>query len=442
MTYAASALPPALLLLPAPFLLGLNRPVAWVLWGALLLALVLLHRDARLASPPRTLLPAWLAAMLFAFALPLLQLAGGDCATLPSPWPCALDPERVLQGMALALLLALWFLLLLDTHAHSSNRLLALLALAGGLQALYGFACHYLGIVPLFMDDVFRHDTVPAGGFPNRNHFAAFLYIGIFAGIALVLRLPGDTGSGRAARWRILLDQRLLWRLLIVLMVLALIASRSRAGNTAFVAGLIAGGLWLWLVEKPRAQRAGEPGRWRFVLLLLASVLVLDALLLGSFVGLDKLQQRIGDTTLDSEIRADVNGTLLAHGELFSPAGHGAAGFDTLFEHIKPADFPVRLGQAHNDYLQAPIERGWLGVLLFAFALAWALREALRRKLRGDGAPLRFALVAATTALLLHAGVEYVTQVPVIWMAWLLLLALCLRHPEPVSVENPPAGRR
>ena len=44
------------------------------------------------------------------------------------------------------------------------------------------------------------------------------------------------------------------------------------------------------------------------------------------------------------------------------------------------------------------------------------------------GAEVRFALVAASTALLVHALVEYVTQVPAIWLAWLALLSLALRR--------------
>lgn len=420
-------------LLLAPFLLGLNRPLAW---SAATIALALPFVFARtpvaaVSGSSRALLGV---AAAFALGLPLLQLAGGTCSTVPSAWPCTTSPEQSALSLLLALMLLLWFLLLTGPRRPATDTLLKALALTGALQAVYGMAVHFLGATPLFMEHVYRHADVPTGGFPNRNHLAAFLYIGIFAGIALVLRLPGDTGTGRAGRWRLLLDQRLLWRLLVVLMVLALIATRSRAGNAGFMIGLLAGFAWLMLVER-RRQRPGsgqhQPLRWRFVVLVIASVLLLDALLIGSFVGLEKVQQRIADTSVEGEQRADVNATLLAHPELFTVAGHGAGSFLTAFEPVKPADAWPLYDQAHNDYLQVLVERGWLGALLFAAGMMLLLRSALRPGRPGRGAEVRFAFVAATSALLVHGTVEYVTQQPAIWLAWLALAALAVTASAP-----------
>jgi putative inorganic carbon (HCO3(-)) transporter len=419
----------SLLILP-PFLIGLNRPLAWSLAAALLLAACawrpLAFIPAGLHGPHRAslALPLLLAALAL-FALPLMQLAGGTCSTVPAQAPCVVDGELAWLGMTFALMALLWFLLLAGAQRPSTNRVLALLTVAGTLQACYALATHYTGMTPLFLDGLMRHEQVPTGGFPNRNHLAAFLYLAIFAGIALILRLSPDTGSGRAARWRLLLDSRLLWRLAVVLMVITLIATRSRAGNAVFLIGLLAGVAWLLLVERRRRAAAARPLRLRFLLLLVASVVLVDALLVGSLVGIEKVQQRIADTSLQGEQRDDVIDALLARPELLATTlGHGSASFFAVFEAVKPASLPLLYDEAHNDYLQLLVERGWLGALLLGTALLLALRHALHAGRGERGAEVRFALVAATVALLLHAGVEFVSRIPALWLAWLALLTL------------------
>ncbi len=427
---------PLIALVVSPFLLGLNRPLAWVALGLLLL-LGWLRRPVALwpATPGLRLLLALAAG--FALLLPLLQLAGGTCSAVPSPWPCTTDPERTWLALPLWGLLLFWFAWLLSPARPSTDDLLKAVAISGSVQAAYGLALHFTGSTPLFMAHVFHNEGVPIGGFTNRNHFAAFLYLCIFATVALVLRLPADTGQGRAARWRLLLDQRLLWRLLIVLMVLALIATRSRAGNAGLLIGLAAGFAWLWLVERRRSARGGRPLRLGFVGLVIGSVVLVDSVLIGSFVGLEKVQQRLAETSLQTEVRVDVNAVLANHAQLFTPLGHGSGSFLAAFEPVKPADAPLLFIQAHNDYLQVLVERGWLGALWFALVLAVLCALALRGGRSGRGAEVRFAFVAATVALLVHAGVEYVTQIPAIWLAWLVLAALAVR-----PGVTPPTGRR
>lgn len=429
----------ALLLVPAPFLLGLNRPLAWTLWACLVVGAWLwrqVRHAPRLANASTamsgrtvkgagTVLPVL--AILFAVCLPLIQLAGGTCQAIPSTAPCAADPEAAWLGLALSVLLMAWFGLLHGPIRPRTDDILKALALAGGIQAAYALAFHYAGWTPVFMEDVFRHEKVPTGGFTNRNHLAAFLYLSVFATVALILRLPADTGVGRAGRLRALLDQRMFWRLLVVIMVLAVIATRSRAGNAGLVIGLLGGLAWLLIVERRRAKKSSQPFRMQFVVVVVVSVLVLDAVLVGSLVGLDKVQQRIQETSLESEARGDINAALMANPQLFTPLGHGPGSFLPAFTPLKPPDIPLLFHMAHNDYLQALVERGLAGTVLFFLMILVLLSRALRRPPNHGGAEVRFAFVAGTLALLVHATVEYVTQVPVIWMAWIALACVALQ---------------
>ncbi len=445
---------PFIVLIVSPFLLGLNRPLAWC---ALALIMLLMWLQRVWQQQPASLWPAspllrtlLVLALIVALLLPLLQLVGGTCTSIPSVAFCSADPERTWLALPLWSLLVFWFAWLLSPMQPSTDDLLKALTIAGSVQAAYALALFFLGVTPWFMADVTHNEGVPIGGFTNRNHFAAFLYICIFSAIALVLRLPADTGTGRAARWRILLDHRMLWRMLIVLMVLALIATRSRAGNAGLLIGLGAGTLWLWIIERRRSQRAGKPLRFGFVGLVIGSVLLVDSVLIGSFVGLEKVQQRLAETSVQGEIRTDVNSTLMNHPELFTAGGHGSGSFLAAFEPIKTAkNEPLLFVNAHNDYLQVLIERGWIGALLFLVTLALLAWLALRGgTARGPssgssrGAEVRFAFVAATAALLIHASVEYVTQIPVIWLAWLTLAALAVRASQPTSSRQAPRSRR
>ena len=80
---------------------------------------------------------------------------------------------------------------------------------------------------------------------------------------------------------------------MLVVMVIGLILSRSRMGNGAFFNSLLITGL-IALLFSPSFRQPGVYG-------LLLSIIIIDIFLLGSWFGLEKVVQRMEQTTLVSE---------------------------------------------------------------------------------------------------------------------------------------------
>jgi hypothetical protein len=127
------------------------------------------------------------------------------------------------------------------------------------------------------------------GTFINRNHLAGYLNLCLAAGIGLMIAKLGGEATHTWRQWlrsvtRLLLGEKARLRIYLIIMVIALVLTRSRMGNTAFFAGtLIVGTLGLLLMRNaPRST-----------MLFLASVIALDLLIVGTWFGVDQVAQRI-----------------------------------------------------------------------------------------------------------------------------------------------------
>jgi TPR repeat protein len=181
----------------------------------------------------------------------------------------------------------------------------------------------------------------------------------------------------------------------------------------------------------------------RKLLLLGASLLVVDLLIVSSWFGFEKLAQRVG-VTADAVIEAgeqrnnlllgaDAERTrvALATLELWRQAplrGHGGGGFRVLFPAQRPAEVSDRLyDHAHNDYAQLLAEFGLLGALL-AVGIAGgavvcairAMRTRKRRSIQG----LALGCVVALLALAIHSFTDFNLQIPANASLFTVILAL------------------
>ena len=289
---------------------------------------------------------------------------------------------------------------------------------------------------------VFEADSRASGTFINANHAANYLAMCLAAGTGLLLALR----DGRPFRWwRLpdwLLGPKALIRLALVVMVIALVMTRSRMGNTAFFTGLLlTGGLFLML----------QPGRRLRNMLLLASLLVVDLMIISQYFGLDQLRDRIAETRFRDEVmlvsdavddaprevvveRANVtrdNVAVYALPQLLDRPwmGYGAGAFEASFQRFPGSDVTLHWDHAHNDYLQFLIEYGIVGTLpLVAFVLmtlwhgvrAMANRESLYRNGAATGA------VMAVVIMLIHSGADFSLQLPANAATFVVLCAVAV----------------
>lgn len=399
------------LLVWLPLPLGSNRD--WAAGGLILLtgllglawALARLRRPAPLAPAQRTALP-----LLGLLLLPQLWVAVQLLAERSA------DRGATLQSLLLGLAYGLLFWLVVSLF-HTRRRLTVLLwtlVLSGTLQAFWGTAMTLSRTEWLLLTPKSCCWGDATGTFVNRNHLAGYLEMTLACGIGLLLALR----EGRPFRWQaapaLLLGPKARLRLALVIMVIGLVMTHSRMGNAAFLASLLGTGLLLARAEKEQRRRHA----W-----LLASLLLVDVLVVGQFFGLDTLKQRLlqgpaaalAGAPRAEELRWPVLRAalpLLAERPL---TGHGAGSFETVFARRAGPDIPLHFDHAHNDYLEFLVDFGLIGSLPLALFVLRALQLALaalrqRRSVYRSG--VGFAAVMGILALLLHALADFNLQIP------------------------------
>ena len=437
------------LLVWAPFPLGSNRAWAWTLLEVgLFLACALWvigwlgHRHGSLAVvraawPAFALFGLWLAWLALQFTpLPpgivrALSPRAAELHALAAPYAgdtwitLSVDP-----GASLAFWLkscayaAAFFLTLALAHTRERARLIAfVLVLSGLAQAFYGGLMHLAGADLEIFGARIPHAAQASGGFVNRNHLAGFLEITLALGIGLMVGSLRETGA-RSWRqfWRdmavLMLSGKAMLRLLLVIMVIGLVMTRSRMGNTAFFSSLlVAGGIAL--VFSRYATRS--------TVLLIASLIVIDITIVGTWFGVEKTVQRIEQTTVrDVEEREDPSAHALELVRDYPLTGAGAGSFYTAFTRYRGPDLKAFYDFAHNDYIQFLAETGVVGTLLAGslpvYALLLSLLALWRRRdplARG----FAFAVLMGVVSIGIHSTVDFNLQIPAVALAFMVLIA-------------------
>ena len=354
---------------------------------------------------------------------------------------------------------SLLFLLVLDLFRtrRRLTLLLTVLTLSGLAQAFFGSFMTLSGIEwQLFAAPGAGGDV--RGPFVNRTHLAGYLEMTLACGLGLLMALR----EGQPWSWRrlpdLLIGPKLRIRLALVVMVIALVMSHSRMGNSAFFTSLLLiGGLFV-LANPQHRLRNG---------LLLASLLLIDLLIVSQFFGLDKLKARLEQTQFEDLV---VNGEVVRHENVDRDdilvyawpqwrerpwVGFGAGTFETSFPRYPGADVTGHVDHAHNDVLQFAIEFGLIGLLPLGLFVLWSLALALRalwwrESLYRSGVGLGVAV--GILSLLIHSLSDFNLQIPANAATFVTLCAIAVlaRH-HPTSAgpgkarrhrENPPTPRK
>lgn len=369
-------------------------------------------------SSSRPLRKAWPAiALLFlaAFASTFQAIPGLSLSV---------EPFRSQQQTLLSFALIAFFTLSLALlNSHKRIQLAAYTLIACGLfQAIYGSLMTLTGIEFGFFTHKDSYTGVATGTFINRNHLAGYLVICLSIGLGMMIATLKSTASGnwrnRLRRWmNALLGTKALLRITLVMMVIALVLTHSRMGNTSFFAAMMITGALALLLGR-RASRS--------TIILLTSLLVIDVFIVGTFFGIEKVVDRLEQTTATRESRDEVD---LYSLELFNNnllMGTGSGTFYTAFPEVRQKDIRIFYDHAHNDYLEFLTERGLIGFtpLLIAALLTFiiALKAQWMRKsplMRG----LSFGCLMSMIAMGLHATVDFNLQIPANAASFMLILA-------------------
>lgn len=443
------ALVAILLWLPVP--LGSNRVWAWSLMEVALFALLgawvvmwALGR-AYVTTPARSAWPVMGLLLLYAAhqavtLLPLpvpwvealspeawrMQSALGIAGIAPERMRLSLDPyatqEMLLKTLAYAALF--WLVLVLANNRDRVKRLAQALVYGAVVMSCYGVLMHLADVNDEHFGTMIHHGESASGTFANRNHLAGYLEMTLAIGIGLLIAGLSDR---RADSWskffahllEWILSPKMLLRLALCVLVIALTTTHSRMGNTAFFSSLIIAGL-IGIALSRHATRN--------TVVLLVSLVVIDLALVGSWFGVEKLAQRLEQTTVqDVHEREDPARYTIDLVKDYPLFGAGAGSFYTVFPRYRPEGMLSYFEYTHNDYAQIAAETGVVGLgilgLVVVLTLAVALRAQWERRdplMRG----MSFACIMGVASLLIHSWVDFNLQIPSNAAYFMVLLAL------------------
>ena len=463
----------------APLPLGSNRAWALSLMAMVLCALLLavvagaLWAGAPLVRPSRSF-PArpmlWplgllglMALLVAAQLLPLpLALRSPFVPGADGPGAVSVDPFATRQYLlaCLAYLSAFALVTLLARTEQRLRMLLATLVLSGVLQAIVAIALFGSRAEYQFLFTAMSSSDRASGTFPNYNHLAGYMELCLAAGLGLML--SSMRASERPLRgWRqrtvaflqFAMSRKMLVRLLLVIMVIALVLTRSRMGNAAFFASLLLTGVACALVSRQLRRTA----MW-----LVASLIVVDVLVVGQWVGLDKVVQRMEATSAERAASSPVAEPGAGAESQAAPRhreesleerwqaaryalqmlpqrpwlGYGGGSFYTAFPQFK-GTYPLGFyDHTHNDYVEIAVDMGLPGLALLVLLAASALWRAGRAM--GDHSPamargLAAGVLMAGLAFALHSAVDFNLQIPANALTFTVILAVawCLPTRSP-----------
>lgn len=465
----------AALILWVPFPLASNRPflrsliVCWVLT---LLALWLLGwiagtvrpaQSLRSGAVPLALLFGWLALILVqTLPMPANLLGTLSPASLNAYRDSALGviaPQMSISierndtsqylFLGLAYFSLMWLVLAIVDDRKKLQGLCFSIVLSGTIQALVGISLHFSGSeYNLFFRHMSHADAV-TGGFVNRNSFAAFMEICLGCGIGLMVsqfsEAPMRTNKQRL-RWlvNLLLSPKLVLRVLLIVMVLGLILTRSRMGNGAFFAAtLLVGFLGLLLIRNSS----------RAITIFLISMIAFDILVIGSWFGVEKVAKRIGETAVTRNERQAIGAEEESLEERGIPAsaalralkdfpvfGAGSGTFAYLYPYYRPAEPTGFYEHAHNDFSEFLLEGGLLGFSLLALLYAATMVKAMLAMKRARDQARRGIAMGCVFSMLsigLHMVVDMPMQIPANALTMCVVFALALLTASKSNPRSP-----
>ncbi|HQQ75272.1 MAG TPA: O-antigen ligase family protein [Pseudomonadales bacterium] len=356
----------------------------------------------------------------------------------------------------------LFFLTLLLVNTRERlQKLLYVLVACGVFQSLYGSMMMLSGTEKVWWLDKVRHIGSATGTFMNRNQFANYLVICLACGCGLLI---GSQRSINNYHWRHILRRIIGWllsgsgwlRMLLAVIVIGIVLSHSRMGNTSLFFGLtFTGLLWLWRRKESRKN----------AFILIGSLLVIDTFIVGTWFGLDKVIDRLESTKMqntsqwiqqtntnpdnttqrassvnvaaevrapsqsfqDNELRDSALPDLMTMATQHWLTGIGAGNFSTGFTQYSKTKTPLFINEAHFDELQFLVESGITGIILLAIAVSFCAYQGMRalmnsrsRFLQGAG----FAVTMSILASMIHSVVEFNFQVPATASLFIVMLAI------------------
>ena len=453
----------------APLPLASNR--YWAAGLLLLMAVVLLvgtiwvWRRSGQSAWHRLLRYRWPLGLLSA----MVALAWLQTAPLPAAWVAALSPNtaaaqaaaawmtlsldiyqsRYMASLSFVYFSAFGIALLTVRSAERLDRLAQVLVWSGVMQAaLAAVLLSLKAEYRIFYVNISHHDAI--GSFVNRNHLAGYLCMTLTVGIGLMLARLGNAPV-RYANWKVrvaatiefILSPKMRLRMLLIVMVIGLVLTRSRMGNGAFFAAmLIVGAVAMALARKNAPQ----------TMILIASLVVIDVFVVGTWVGVEKVVDRIQGTEIMTsgnglqeslEARSEAARTALAIIRDYPLVGTGGGSFyNTFLSYRTPQYGYAYVDHTHNDFVEIAADFGLFGLGILGLLVAstlWTVVKVMKRRKSSLPWGMAFGVAMSIVALAVHSLVDFNLQIPANALTITVILAMgwiALELPSPARQKR------
>lgn len=312
-------------------------------------------------------------------------------------------------------------LILVDTGKRVRLMLITI-SVAGIFQAIYGTLEVLLNSE---YSAIFNYPVtnIATGSFVYKNHYANYLLLSLSAAIGyLIANLYSSSESSNREKLRRMikfwLSNKVLFRIGIIIMVIALVMSRSRMGNTAFFVAMTITTTIGLLYFKPKNKS---------YITLFISMLIIDVLIVSSLFGLKQVQQRLEQTSLTQESRDEVIADSLSLVANYPIIGTGGGTFYTVYPQRQSVDVQHFYDHAHNEYLQFSIEFGIVGAILVAAIFILSARQsffAMRTRRHPLPRGAAFSALMASIGMAMHSSVDFPLQAPANTSTFIVILTL------------------
>jgi O-antigen ligase len=305
---------------------------------------------------------------------------------------------------------------------RSIKLLIQLMIALSVLEAIYGLI---QALVPslgvLWVDYIQAGLGNARGTFINRNHFAGFIEMvwPLALGYTLALGYRGEEINLRKLLASDRLNKQILVVLGIVVMLLALLLSQSRAGITGAFIGFV-----FFILLSCSAHKRVPRGFW-----IMSGAMISLIFLYGIKIGFDSIIERflqISGSNSRLDIWRDSLVILKDH-----PLGIGLGNFKHVYPVYNISNISdIRFLYAHNDYLQLLVEAGIPGFLAlvsgFFIFIGKSFYKVKRMKPHND--PLRFFLavgaLSGLVSIAFHSFFDFNLHMPANLIYFVTLMAI------------------
>lgn len=304
-----------------------------------------------------------------------------DLAGIEQPWrPLTLSPSRTLNSLfSLTIPISAMMLYLNLDKQHRKQAVAVIITLAGisAFWAAFQLAGSARG--PLYLYNITNHG-VAVGLFANRNHQAVLM--------AATIVMLGWYGASHPITAKLSALKFYVSIAAIFVIVPLIFITGSRAGLILMAPALVAAIILIYFGRYTIERQSSAIGhrakqKWftsRQAILFSSIALIVTMAGLSVYFARSLAFDRLFDSGDVEELRSQLVPILTKMMGDYFPWGSGFGSFEHVYRIYEPQELlnPSYLNQAHNDWLQFPIEGGLPAMLIAIVAAIWIIKQIFR----------------------------------------------------------------